>query len=141
MSSPNDDNNADDRTGAEPSRPPGSVPELDQRRVVIATRLKAARQMAGLSQAQVARLMHLHRPSVSEAEAGRRRVSAEELAEFARHYGVSVSWLSGVAPEKVDAKDARVELAARELTKLKAQDLDRVLQLLAALRGPADRTP
>ena len=97
--------------------------------------------MAGVSQAQVARLMGLHRPSVTEAEAGRRRVSAEELGEFARRYGVSVSWLSGATAETIDPVDSRIELAARELTKLKSQDLDRVLRLLAALRAPERTSP
>lgn len=109
--------------------------DLDARRIDIAMRLKLARRMAGLSQGQIARLMGLHRPTVSEAEAGRRRVPAEELAEFARRYGVSVAWLSGATPLAVDIEDARVELAARELSKLKSEDLDRVLELLAALRG------
>jgi transcriptional regulator with XRE-family HTH domain len=114
----------------------GSPPELDVQRTAIGNRLRTAREMAGLSQGQIARLMGLHRPSVSEAEAGRRRVSAEELIQFAQHYGVNIEWISGVAPKMADPKDARVELAARELAKLKAQDLDRVLQLLAALRAP-----
>jgi transcriptional regulator with XRE-family HTH domain len=109
--------------------------DLDARRLAIAMRLKLARKMAGLSQGQVARLVGLHRPSISEAEAGRRKVSAEELADFAMRYGVSVAWLSGSTPLTVEPEDARVELAARELSKLKSQDLDRVLELLAALRG------
>jgi transcriptional regulator with XRE-family HTH domain len=49
----------------------------------IASRLRLARENAGLSQGQVAKKMNLHRPTVSEIEAGRRRVSAEELARFA----------------------------------------------------------
>jgi transcriptional regulator with XRE-family HTH domain len=49
----------------------------------IASRLRLARESAGLSQGQVAKKMNLHRPTVSEIEAGRRRVSAEELARFA----------------------------------------------------------
>jgi hypothetical protein len=36
--------------------------------------------------------------------------------------------------------DARVQLAARELGKLKPEDLDRVLHLLAALRGSGGAT-
>jgi len=101
----------------------------------LAHRLRTARQMAGLSQGQVARMLNLHRPSVSEAEAGRRRVPAEELAEYARIYGVSPNWLAGVGPDQLEARDPRVELAARELGKLKPEDLDRVLHLLAALRS------
>jgi transcriptional regulator with XRE-family HTH domain len=97
--------------------------------------------MAGLSQGQIARLLGLHRPSVSEAEAGRRRISAEELVQFGKYYGVSTEWLTGADPETVDPKDARVQLAARELSKLKDKDLERMLRLLAALRSPGKKTP
>ncbi len=62
---------------------------------VIAERLRAARERAGLSQGQVAKLLNLHRPTISEIEAARRKVSAEELIEFARIYGVITAWLVG----------------------------------------------
>lgn len=50
----------------------------------IAARLRVAREAAGLSQGQVAKLMGLHRPTISEIEAGRRRVTGEELVQFAK---------------------------------------------------------
>ena len=109
------------------------------KRSLIAERLKEARKLAGLSQGHVARILGLHRPSVSEMEAGNRRVSADELARLAELYDVSVAWLIGEAPETIDAQDPRLELAARELTKLKPDDLDRLLKLLAAMRS--DSTP
>ncbi|WP_349263960.1 helix-turn-helix transcriptional regulator [Longimicrobium sp.] len=117
-----------------------SADDAAAKRVVIGARLRSAREMAGLSQGQVARLVDLHRPSVSEAEAGRRRVPAEELARFAEIYGVSTSWLAGDDPDALRPDDARVQLAARELGKLKPEDLDRVLHLLAALRGSGGAT-
>jgi transcriptional regulator with XRE-family HTH domain len=98
----------------------------------VAARLRLAREQAGLSQGQVARLLGLHRPSVTETEAGRRRVTAEELAHLARIYGVSVAWLTDT--EESDTQRARIELAARKLAHLTPEDLDRVLELLAALR-------
>jgi transcriptional regulator with XRE-family HTH domain len=100
----------------------------------IAERLKEARKLAGISQGNVATLLGLHRPSVSEIEAGNRRVSAEELVRMAEIYDVSVAWLLGEAPDTLNAQDPRLELAARELTKLKPDDLDRLLKLLAAMR-------
>jgi transcriptional regulator with XRE-family HTH domain len=112
-----------------------SAGRSESRREEIGLRLRTARQLAGLSQGQVARLLNLHRPSVSEAEAGRRRVPTEELADYARIYGVSPNWLSGFGPNKLEPGNPRVELAARELGKLKPEDLDRVLHLLAALRS------
>jgi transcriptional regulator with XRE-family HTH domain len=109
------------------------------KRTLIAERLRAARKLAGLSQGHVAKILRLHRPSISEVEAGNRRVSADELAHLAAIYDVSVAWLVGDAPETMDAQDPRLELAARELTKLKPDDLDRLLKLLAAMRS--DPTP
>ena len=109
------------------------------KRVLIAGRLKEARKLAGLSQGHVAQILGLHRPSVSEIEAGNRRVSAEELARLANIYDVGVAWLLGEVPDTLDAQDPRLELAARELTKLKPDDLERLLKLLAAMRS--DSTP
>ena len=110
--------------------------ELDSgKRMQIAERLKEARKLAGLSQSHVAKMLGLHRPSISEMEAGNRRVSADELARLAETYDVSVAWLLGEAPETLDAQDPRLELAARELSKLKPDDRERLLKLLAAMRS------
>ena len=107
----------------------------DSKRTVIATRLREARKMAGLSQGQVAKLLEMHRPTISEIEAGNRRVSAEELSTFAEMYDVTVSWLLAETAEQLETDDPRLQLAARELSKLKPDDLDRLLRLLASMRS------
>jgi transcriptional regulator with XRE-family HTH domain len=99
----------------------------------VAERLRLAREQAGLSQGHVAKMLDMHRPTISEIEAGRRRVAADELAKFSRIYEVSVAWLTGSEGED-DGEDDRVKLAARELAKLKHDDLDKVLRLLSSLR-------
>ena len=114
--------------------------EPDEKRALIAERIREARKSAGLSQGQIAKLMGLHRPSVSEIEAGNRRVSADELTTLAGLLDVTVSWLIGDAPETVETNDPRIQLAARELNKLKPEDLDRLLRLLASMRD-TDDTP
>lgn len=103
----------------------------------VATRLRIAREQAGLSQGQVAKMLNMHRPTISEIEAGRRRVAAEELAEFSRIYAISVAWLTG-SEGGDDGVDDRVKLAARELAKLKPADLDMVLRLLSTMRRSKD---
>jgi len=105
-------------------------------RMSIAQRLQAARKQAGLSQGQVAHLLNLQRPAISEIEAGRRRVSAEELSKLAEIYAVSMSWITKNQP---DVPDPAVELAARELAKLKKEDFETILNLLRSLRK-AERT-
>ncbi len=100
-----------------------------------ATRLRLARENAGLSQGQVAKMLGLNRPSISEAEAGRRKVSTKELVELARIYDVDIAWLAG---SETKEDDPRIELAARELAKLRSEDLDRLLQLLSSMRKEGD---
>lgn len=99
----------------------------------IAGKLRTAREAAGLSQGQVAKLLGMHRPTVSEIEAGRRRVSGEELLKFAETYGVSVEWLTTFS-EHSDPSEDRILLAARELSKMKDEDIDQLLSLLKMLR-------
>lgn len=108
---------------------------LETQRSAIAERLRESRKAAGLSQGQVARLLQMHRPTVSEIEAANRRVSAEELVKFAETYDVTVSWLLGETSEQLEVDDPRLQLAARELSKLKSDDLDRLLRLLASMRN------
>jgi transcriptional regulator with XRE-family HTH domain len=112
----------------------GENAPVQGRREAIASRLRAAREAAGLSQGQVARELGLHRPTISEMEAGRRRVAAEELATFARLYAVSPTWLSCADTAQVDPAEDRLMLAARELSRLKPEDLNRLLDLLKTMR-------
>lgn len=97
----------------------------------LSARLKLAREQAGLSQGQIAKMMGLHRPTISEIEAGRRKVTSDELVEFANYYGVSTQWLLN---ENQPDENPAVELAARELSKLKKEDLDRFLRILRSMK-------
>lgn len=102
---------------------------------VIANRLRAAREAAGLSQGQVAKKLDLHRPTISEIEAGRRSVSAEELAEFARLYGVETWWLACADPEEEHKVDmARYQLAARKISQMKPDDFENLMSILSSVR-------
>ena len=60
-------------------------------------------------------------------------MAGEELAQFATLYGVSVEWLT-TASDEPDATEDRILLAARELSKMKDKDLDRLMSLLRMLR-------
>ncbi len=99
----------------------------------LAERLREARTASGLSQGQVARKLDMHRPTVSEIEAGRRKVSIDELRLFADLYGVSTDWLAN-GPNQEEGSDARIIIAARELSKMSEPDLDRLMKTLRMLR-------
>lgn len=112
--------------------------KADEKNRAIGGRLRMAREQAGLSQGQVAKMLSLHRPSVTETEAGRRKASPQELAEFARIYGVSVDWLVNADSDEIDVKRDKLQLVARKLVNLKQEDLDLVLQVLASLKTEED---
>ena len=106
----------------------------DELRKIISSRLSLARQQAGLSQAQAASLLQMSRPSVTEIEAGRRKVSAEELVNFSEIYDVSVEWLSGKDAEQADTVRDKLQLAARNMAQMSTEDLEKVISLLSSLK-------
>ncbi|MDA8563899.1 helix-turn-helix transcriptional regulator [Mariniblastus sp.] len=106
----------------------------DKRKEAIASRLKQARKASGLTQGQAAKRLKFHRPTISEIEAARRSVSAEEVAGFAELYGVDSYWIME-GSQSSSSEDDKIVLAARQLSKLKDNDLDRLMQLLQMLRG------
>ena len=99
----------------------------------VAERLREAREAAGLSQGQVAKKLEMHRPTITEIEAGRRKVPAQELEQFAELYGVSIEWIVN-GSTGADSGDARVLMAARQLSKMSDVDLDRLMKMLRMLR-------
>ena len=101
----------------------------------MSRRLRLARENAGLNQTQAAKLMDMRRPSIVEIEKGRRRVTADELRRFSDIYKVPLTWLACSGAENSDEEKEKIELAARELSKLRQEDLERVLELLSVFRG------
>jgi transcriptional regulator with XRE-family HTH domain len=101
----------------------------------IGSRLRWAREQAGLSQGQVAQKMNMHRPTVSQIEAGDRKVQLDEIERFSELYGINQEWLVKGDDALPGERDPRIELAARELSKLKRSDLDSILRLIQVLRN------
>lgn len=110
----------------------------ESKKETIARRIREARKLAGLSQGQVAKILGLHRPSITEAELGNRNVTTEELSKLAEIYKVSFSWLACETDDAADPHDDKLQLAARELKKLKPQDLERLMAILAAMRSGSE---
>jgi transcriptional regulator with XRE-family HTH domain len=92
----------------------------------IGARLRQAREAAGLTQEQIAKLLGLPRPAISEMEGETRRVSVGELKQLAYRYKVSMEWLTGEPTSKND----KVKIAARKLSALKDEDIDTVMRIV-----------
>ncbi len=97
----------------------------------IANRIRQARELAGLSQGQVAKMMNMHRPTISEIEAGRRNVKVDELSAFSNLYGVEVSWIAGEST-KVNKE---MLAAARELSSMSEDDLETLISIIKMVKS------
>jgi len=106
----------------------------EQLKKQIAERLKLARDLSGLSQSQAAKLLNLSRPTISEIEQGRRNVSSAELKEFSDIYDVEVNWLLSYTDENNSDVDSKIQLAAREISKMSEKDVDKLFKLLSSMK-------
>lgn len=107
----------------------------DAKPAAVGERLRWAREQAGLTQTQIARMLEYHRPTISQIEAGQRIVRPDEIARFASLYGVQEAWIIHGDPGLPTSQDARVEIAARELAKLRKEDLDTILKVIKVMRS------
>ncbi|WP_163868264.1 helix-turn-helix domain-containing protein [Myxococcus eversor] len=106
----------------------------DDGRKRLATRLREAREAAGLSQEDVAQKLSLPRPAISQIENGHRRVEALELARLARLYERSLGFFADEEP--VGSK--RLDALHRTAAVLSEKDRAEVLRFAEFLRQKAD---
>ena len=93
----------------------------------IGKRLREARTNAGLTQAEAAKLLGLHRPAVTEIEQGNRKVTPQEIVAFSEMYAVAYEWILGQWHEE-DLPDEMVAM----VQKLPPIDRRKLLATLAS---------
>jgi len=96
----------------------------------IGDRIKKLREREELSQEELARVLGIPRPAVTEIEKGRRRVSSDELVKLSKAFHVSVDYLLGLSGEpavhierpagkREKAKPIRISVPQRNVEKFK----------------------
>lgn len=110
---------------------PQTEPEL------LGQRLREARETLGLPQAAVADHLNIPRPSVSDIESGRRKVTFLELKQLAALYRRPIAFFSGEEPDL--ATDETNGALFRTTSELSPGDQEQVLRFAQFLRdaGPA----
>jgi transcriptional regulator with XRE-family HTH domain len=100
----------------------------------INNRIRRARKMAGLSQAQTAKMLNFPLSFVSEIEDGSRSVSAQEVKQLAGIFDVRTSWLLNEDPDGFAVYSNKFQLAAKELQKLNPEDVPTFLTILSSMQ-------
>ncbi|WP_298841959.1 helix-turn-helix transcriptional regulator [uncultured Clostridium sp.] len=88
-------------------------------------RLKQARKNLGLSQEYVAKVMNLHRTTITSIEAGSRKITAIEMKAFSELYGVTLNDLMYNEENKNETK-----MFARAFSSLSDIDKDEIMNLI-----------
>lgn len=102
----------------------------------ILKRLVRAREQAGLSQGQAAKLLGFASPStVSHYESGERDLTVKTLLDMCRIYDVDVTWvLTGINPNFTDQQRQEIIDAYTKNVNVAIEDLHSTLGLLESLR-------
>jgi len=104
---------------------------------LLGQRLREAREALGLPQSAVADHLDIPRPSVSEIEAGKRKVTFLELKRLATLYRRPIAYFSG--DPAATNEDSTTTALYRTTAELSTTDREQVLRFAQFLRdaGPA----
>lgn len=102
---------------------------------LVGSRLRDAREMLGLTQAEVAGALGLGRTSINQMELGRRKVTGLELRRLSRLYRRPVSWLLG--EETPASSEEELTALFRATSTLTGDDKEQVLRFAEFLAGSA----
>ncbi len=70
--------------------------------------IKTIREEKGMTQQQIAELIHMHRSNYSKVESGERDISLEAINTIAQYFGMTIDQLvnfDGKVPEEVTVED------------------------------------
>ncbi|MBR8312484.1 helix-turn-helix transcriptional regulator [Burkholderia dolosa] len=110
----------------------GTSDPTDEQRLLLAQRLREAREYVGLSQGDVATALGISRPAVTNIEAGTRKVEAVELDKLSQLYGKTMQFfLTGEPP----VENTRVAFLARATHGLSDRDFEELGRFAEFLRS------
>ncbi len=108
------------------------MPEREDSRNQLASRLREMREYLSLSQEEVAQMLGLPRSAISLIENGERKVEALELKKFAEIYQCPLDYFTGGTAKSVESTPeiAFLAKAAAKLTPKDREELLRFAQFL-----------
>jgi transcriptional regulator with XRE-family HTH domain len=110
------------------SSEPTPIRDDEQEWRALGERLRESREFLGLSQQDVAELLRLTRPAVTNIETGKRKVSTLELREFARLYRKPYDWLIGESTDAAPSEDELTQALYRTTSELSDRDRAQLLR-------------
>jgi len=99
----------------------------------IGTTIKALRSEKGLTQLQIADLIHMHRSNYSKVEKGERDLSLESVNKIAKYFGMTIDQLvnfDGNMPDEVTIEDKSLMEQVKLIAQLEDEEKSMVFKMI-----------
>src|SRR5947207_511673 len=110
------------------------MPERQNDRNLLASRLKEMRDYLSLSQEEVAQMLQIPRSAISLIENGERKVDALELKKFAEIYQCPLDYFTG-SPDEIGPPTREIAFLAKAAAKLTPKDREELLRFAQFLNA------
>jgi transcriptional regulator with XRE-family HTH domain len=95
--------------------------------------IKGIREEKGLTQQQVAELVHMHRSNYSKVESGERELSIDAVNTIARYFGMTIDELvnfDGQVPDEVTVGDKSLMEQVKLIAELEPEEKNVVFKMI-----------
>ena len=99
----------------------------------IGKTIKGIREEKGLTQQQIAGLIHMHRSNYSKVESGERELSIEAISKIAKYFEMTIDELvnfDGKIPNEVTVEDKTLAEQVKMIAELEPEEKNMVFKMV-----------
>jgi len=99
----------------------------------IGKNIKKIREDKGLTQLQIAELIHMHRSNYSKIESGQREISVDALNKIAKYFGMSIDQIvnfDGAVPNEVTIEDKSMMEQVKLIQELDSEEKNMIFKMV-----------
>ena len=106
---------------------------LKSKYMSIGKNIKKIREDKGLTQLQIAELIHMHRSNYSKIESGQREISVDALNKIAKYFGMSIDQIvnfDGAVPNEVTIEDKSMMEQVKLIQELDSEEKNMIFKMV-----------
>ena len=94
--------------------------------------IKKIREEKGMTQQQIAELIHMHRSNYSKIESGQREISVDALNKIAKYFGMTIDQIvnfDGAVPQEITVEDKTLMEQVKLIQELEPEEKNMVFKM------------
>lgn len=95
--------------------------------------IKKIREEKGMTQQQIAELIHMHRSNYSKIESGQREISVDALNKIAKYFGMTIDQIvnfDGAIPQEITVEDKTLMEQVKLIQELEPEEKNMVFKMV-----------